>query len=46
MLAASGIGLLLAFGAVERCGGHIAFAPRPGGGTIATLTLPIAALRP
>ena len=41
-----GIGLLLAFGAVERCGGHIAFAPRPGGGTIATLTLPIAALRP
>jgi two-component system sensor histidine kinase RegB len=39
-----GIGLLLAFGAVERCGGRIAFAARPGGGTIATLTLPLAAL--
>ena len=41
-----GIGLLLAFSAVERCGGHIGFAPRPGGGTVATLTLPLAALRP
>lgn len=41
-----GIGLLLAFGAVERCGGQIRFAPRPGGGTEATLTLPLPALRP
>ena len=41
-----GIGLLLASGAVERCGGHIAFSPRPGGGTIATLTLPLASLSP
>lgn len=41
-----GIGLLLAFGAVERCGGRIEFSPRSGGGTIATLTLPLASLRP
>ena len=41
-----GIGLLLAFGAVERCGGGIAFTPRPGGGTLATLTLPLSALSP
>lgn len=41
-----GIGLLLAFGAVERCGGHIVFTPRDGGGTVATLTLPLPALRP
>lgn len=43
-----GIGLLLAFGAVERCGGRIQFSdrPGPGGGTIATLTLPLSALRP
>jgi two-component system sensor histidine kinase RegB len=41
-----GIGLLLAFDAVERCGGRITFASRPGGGTIATLTLPLSALRP
>ncbi len=41
-----GIGLLLAFGAVERCGGGIAFAPRPGGGTLTTLTLPLSALSP
>ncbi|WP_374486500.1 ATP-binding protein [Zoogloea sp.] len=41
-----GIGLLLAFGAVERCGGQIVFTPRDGGGTVATLTLPLPALRP
>ena len=41
-----GIGLLLAFGAVERCGGRIEFSDRPGGGTIATLSLPLSALRP
>ena len=41
-----GIGLLLAFGAVERCGGRIAFAPRPGGGTVATLSLPLSSLHP
>lgn len=41
-----GIGLLLAFGAVERCGGRIEFGPRAGGGTIATLTLPLDSLRP
>lgn len=41
-----GIGLLLAFGAVERCGGRIEFNPRPGGGTLATLTLPLSALCP
>ena len=41
-----GIGLLLAFEAVERCGGQVVFTPRPGGGTIATLTLPLISLRP
>ena len=41
-----GIGLLLSFGAVERCGGHIVFTPRSGGGTVTTLTLPLPALRP
>ena len=41
-----GIGLLLAFGAVERCGGRIDFAPRPDGGTIATLSLPLSTLQP
>ncbi|MBL8459248.1 MAG: HAMP domain-containing histidine kinase [Zoogloea sp.] len=41
-----GIGLLLAFEAVERCGGQVVFSPRPGGGTIATLTLPLVSLRP
>ncbi|NTV12127.1 MAG: ATP-binding protein, partial [Zoogloea sp.] len=41
-----GIGLLLAFSAVERCGGDITFQGRPGGGTIATLTLPLSSLSP
>lgn len=41
-----GIGLLLAYGAVERCGGLIHFDRRPGGGTIVTLTLPLARLHP
>ncbi len=41
-----GIGLLLAFGAVERCGGRIQFEARPGGGTLALLSLPLAALCP
>ena len=41
-----GIGLLLAFDAVERCGGRIQFSPRPGGGTIASLELPLSSLRP
>lgn len=41
-----GIGLLLAGSAAERCGGHIRFAPRDGGGTIATLSLPLQSLQP
>ena len=41
-----GIGLLLAFSAVERCGGQIVFSARPGGGTIASLSLPLSALQP
>lgn len=41
-----GIGLLLASSAAERCGGHIRFAPRDGGGTIATLSLPLQSLQP
>ena len=41
-----GIGQLLAGSAAERCGGNIRFAPRPGGGTIATLSLPLASIQP
>ena len=41
-----GIGLLLACSAAERCGGSIGFAPRDGGGTVVTLSLPLASLQP
>ncbi|MBN8442211.1 MAG: HAMP domain-containing histidine kinase [Thauera sp.] len=36
-----GVGLLLAQTAVEHHGGALSFHPRPGGGTIARLTLPL-----
>lgn len=39
-----GIGLLLARGAVERLGGELTLSPRPGGGTWASLRLPLAGL--
>ncbi|MBM4382041.1 MAG: HAMP domain-containing histidine kinase [Deltaproteobacteria bacterium] len=39
-----GLGLLLAFAAVERAGGRISFAARDGGGTRARIELPLAAL--
>ena len=38
----SGIGLLLAFSAVERLGGHIALDNPPGGGGRASIELPVA----
>jgi two-component system sensor histidine kinase RegB len=39
-----GLGLVLAFAAVERAGGNISFAPRTGGGTRARIELPLAAV--
>jgi two-component system sensor histidine kinase RegB len=39
-----GLGLVLAFAAVERAGGRIALAARDGGGTRARIELPLAAL--
>jgi signal transduction histidine kinase len=36
----TGLGIVLARAAVAQHGGTLAFAPRPGGGTIATATLP------
>lgn len=39
-----GMGLVLAYAAVERSGGELAFAARPDGGTIATLRIPLGAL--
>lgn len=39
-----GIGLLLCSAAVERHGGHLELRNAPGGGTIARMTLPVAAL--
>jgi two-component system sensor histidine kinase RegB len=39
-----GLGLLLAFAAVERAGGRISFAARVGGGTRARIDLPLSAL--
>jgi two-component system sensor histidine kinase RegB len=38
----AGIGLLLAFSAVERLGGRIALANRPGGGACVSIELPVA----
>jgi two-component system sensor histidine kinase RegB len=37
-----GMGLVLAFAAIERSGGSLAFAPRAGGGTTAQVRLPLA----
>jgi signal transduction histidine kinase len=36
----TGLGLTIARGAIAQHGGELAFTPRPGGGTIATVTLP------
>jgi two-component system, sensor histidine kinase RegB len=41
----AGIGVMLAYAAIERCGGRIAFEPRDGGGTVARVELPLAAIR-
>jgi two-component system sensor histidine kinase RegB len=40
-----GVGLVLAYAAIERCGGELDFAARPGGGTVARVRLPLDALR-
>ncbi|QID19033.1 HAMP domain-containing histidine kinase [Nitrogeniibacter mangrovi] len=37
-----GIGLLLSVASIEHAGGSLHFSPRPGGGTIALITLPVA----
>jgi two-component system sensor histidine kinase RegB len=39
-----GMGLVLAYSAIERSGGELGLAPRAGGGTIARVRLPLAAL--
>ena len=41
----AGIGVMLAYAAIERCGGRVAFEPREGGGTVAEVALPLAAIR-
>jgi two-component system sensor histidine kinase RegB len=41
-----GMGLVLAYAAIERSGGTLDFAARPGGGTIARVHLPLGALLP
>ena len=41
-----GMGLVLAYAAIERSGGQLTFAARDGGGTIAQLRLPLEALAP
>jgi two-component system sensor histidine kinase RegB len=40
-----GMGLVLAYAAIERSGGRLDLAPRPGGGTGARVHLPLGALR-
>jgi len=40
-----GMGLVLAYAAVERSGGTLSFVARPGGGTVATVRIALAALR-
>jgi two-component system sensor histidine kinase RegB len=37
----AGIGVMLAYAAIERCGGRIAFSPRQGGGTMARVEIPL-----
>ena len=37
----AGLGVVLAYAAVERCGGEISFAAREGGGTLARIRLPL-----
>jgi len=39
-----GMGLVLAYAAIERSGGQLDFAPREGGGTVAHLRLPLLGL--
>lgn len=39
-----GMGLVLAFAAIERSGGRLSFAARSGGGTVAQMDLPLARL--
>lgn len=41
----AGIGVMLAVAAIERCGGRIEFGAREGGGTIATVHLPLKDIR-
>ena len=41
-----GMGLVLAYAAIERSGGTLDFAARPGGGTMACVRLPLDALAP
>lgn len=41
-----GVGLLLAEAALERLGGTLELTPRPGGGLVATVAIPLAALEP
>jgi len=41
-----GMGLVLAYAAVERSGGTLGFTARAGGGTVATVRIPLSALRP
>ncbi|NMF91244.1 sensor histidine kinase, partial [Aromatoleum petrolei] len=41
-----GVGLFLAYVAVEHHGGTLDFRPRPGGGTVARLAIPLRSARP
>jgi two-component system sensor histidine kinase RegB len=41
----AGIGVMLAYAAIERCGGYIDFSARDGGGTVATVHLPLRQIR-
>ncbi len=39
-----GVGLVLAYAAIERSGGELTFAARPDGGTVATVRIPLGAV--
>lgn len=41
----AGIGVMLAYAAIERSGGQIGFTPRDGGGTVARVHLPLGNIR-
>lgn len=41
----AGIGVMLAYAAIERCGGSIGFSARDGGGTVAAVHLPLGQIR-